>query len=73
MVRQRGRGISGGAVWTYVVDDILFRVLLISAGRVDGADDVDLVVGQVVPVDIYYVVRVVYPESVTEKRETIES
>jgi len=53
--------------YTHVVNDILFGVRLVSAGRVHGTHDVHLVVFErlVSFVHVDYVVRVVYPESET--------
>ena len=49
----------------HVVDDVLFGVVLVRAGRVHGTDDVHLVVLErnVVLVDVDNVVRIVYPKS----------
>lgn len=49
-------------VFRYIVNDVLLHVLLFSAGHVNRADQVDLVILelQVVAVDVYYVVGVVY-------------
>jgi hypothetical protein len=55
----------------HVVDDVLFRILFVRSRRVHGTNDVHLVVLErnVVLVDVDDVVRVVYPETVSEINE----
>lgn len=53
-------------LYTYIVNDVCFRVLLFGSFWVRRANQVDLVVLKFVisTIHVYYVVRVVYPESV---------